>query len=427
MEVTYRVKGIHCASCELIIEKGISGLEGVNSAEVSRANGTVKIDYAKIAPTTAELNHLFEKQGYSFSEESFQENHNFLPYLFALAAIAIFLLLEKFGLSSRFSIGGTSSLLTFFAFGLVAGASSCAALVGGLVLSLSKQWSELGYSGKVGRFEPHLLFNLGRIVAYGILGLILGYVGESLKFSPSIYAVAVVLVSIIMVILALQMLGVKAINLSLPKKITRKITKERKAAPLLTGALTVFLPCGFTIMAEGAAVLSGGYSQGMLIMALFALGTAIPLLLIGAFSATMLGSKFSEGFMRAAGVLIIFFVAYNLNVQFNIIRLSEKSLGSSSVSSSAPVQYLSAEYSEGTDIVPNTFKVKAGEPVEMVINVHDDAYGCMGSIMVEGLYEKPQLLRKGRTIIMNFTPSKPGDYQITCAMGVVRGSIEVVE
>lgn len=32
---------------------------------------------------------------------------------------------------------------------------------------------------------------------------------------------------------------------------------------------------------------------------------------------------------------------------------------------------------------------------------------------------------KGKKIIMEFTPQKPGTYKITCAMGVPRGVINV--
>ncbi|MBM6691390.1 hypothetical protein H9X75_10165, partial [Fusobacterium mortiferum] len=58
----------------------------------------------------------------------------------AIGIIALFLLLDRLGISGLLNINSKSSILTFFGFGLLAGLSSCAALVGGIVLSMSKQW-----------------------------------------------------------------------------------------------------------------------------------------------------------------------------------------------------------------------------------------------------------------------------------------------
>jgi plastocyanin domain-containing protein len=82
-------------------------------------------------------------------------------------------------------------------------------------------------------------------------------------------------------------------------------------------------------------------------------------------------------------------------------------------------------YTKEHDIAPNTFTVRKGEKVHMEINPSDTATGCMSEIMIPGLWDKPQPLVKGKKIIMEFTPQKPGAYKITCAMGVVRGVINV--
>ncbi len=82
-------------------------------------------------------------------------------------------------------------------------------------------------------------------------------------------------------------------------------------------------------------------------------------------------------------------------------------------------------YTLSKDIAPNSFTVKTGEKVRFEINPTESGSGCMSSIMVPGLWEKPQPLIKGKKIVMEFTPQKPGAYKITCAMGVQRGVINV--
>lgn len=82
-------------------------------------------------------------------------------------------------------------------------------------------------------------------------------------------------------------------------------------------------------------------------------------------------------------------------------------------------------YTKAKDIAPNSFTVNTGERVRLEVNPTDTASGCMSEIMVPGLWNKPQPLVKGKKLVMEFTPQKPGAYKITCAMGVPRGVINV--
>ncbi|MCL5438891.1 MAG: sulfite exporter TauE/SafE family protein [Patescibacteria group bacterium] len=94
------------------------------------------------------------------------------------------------------------------------------------------------------------------------------------------------------------------------------------------------------------------------------------------------------------------------------------------VTAQGEVQLIKATYSADNDIVPNKFIVKANKPVKFEIEAKDDGNGCMGSVTVPGLTNKIEVFSKGQTITFDFTPSKPGIFNITCAMGV-RGQIEV--
>jgi plastocyanin domain-containing protein len=89
------------------------------------------------------------------------------------------------------------------------------------------------------------------------------------------------------------------------------------------------------------------------------------------------------------------------------------------------VKTFTLDYTKSKDIAPNAFNVRAGEKVRLEITPTDTAPGCMSDIMVPGLWEKPQPLVKGKKVVMEFTPQKPGAYKITCAMGVQRGVINV--
>jgi len=448
---TYYVKGMHCASCEVLIEKELLAFPRVRFADASLSNSQVNIGFKHERPGSERLNEIFKDNGYVFSDHPFpKESSNWLePILWVGIIIVIFILLIKFGLASLVSVNSKSSLGAFFAFGLLAGISSCAALIGGLVLSLSKQWLEMygQNAGLISKMAPHTLFNLGRLVSYALLGLVLGFLGERISFYPAITAVIILIVSGLMLVLALQMMGVKAFNrfrIALPKDLTGKIYAGEKTGgwfyPALMGFLTILLPCGFTIIAEGAAVLSGSPGRGFLIMFFFAVGTMIPLMAIGASSVKLGGNqKSSEVFLKTAGLLIIFFIIFNLNLQFGLVRylsgainafiapgnsIDSGILSNQDNSSTADqTQLVQAVYSDSQGLVPSVFNVGVGKLVRLEIEVQDNVYGCMSTILIPGLWDRPELMRKGKTVVMEFTVSRSGTFPLTCAMGVPWGTI----
>lgn len=341
-EHTYFVKGMHCASCEVLIEKKLLRIPGVKAVDASTAGGRAVIEFEGEKPAVATLNNIFQTDNYTFfespqvlkeekSETGGLANPTLIGFAIAMVIIVGFLLLDRLGISGLFNISSTSSLASFFGFGILAGLSSCAALVGGMVLSLSKQWNEL-YSPEdpsAKKLQPHILFNAGRILSYAVLGGVLGLIGSRLAFSFTFTAWLVIGISLLMVLLGCQMLGVTALRrfqIALPKGMTRKIADEKKFEgrymPFVMGAATFFIPCGLTITAQTVALLSGNAIQGALIMGFFALGTAPMLLLIG-FSSVKFFSKphVSLIFSRVAGFLVLFFALYNIWNQAGLLGL----------------------------------------------------------------------------------------------------------
>jgi sulfite exporter TauE/SafE len=125
--------------------------------------------------------------------------------------------------------------------------------------------------------------------------------------------------------------------------------------PFLMGAFTFFLPCGFTITAQGLALISGNAIQGALIMTLFALGTLPTLLFIGLSSVKFLQKPhLSEKFLKIAGVLVLFFALYNINFQLNVLGVSSLSdLGINSGRLSGGTKNNSAQSEEGLPPIVN--------------------------------------------------------------------------
>jgi len=452
-EHTYFVQGMHCASCEILIEKKLLELEGIKSVEAKASKGEVLIEYEGELPSAEKLNKIFKKENYVFSdrENEFSDGFNRKEFLITfgmgLLIILLFIGLIRLGLSGLINVNSSSSLITFFVFGLLAGISTCAALVGGLVLSMSKQWLELYPENEstITKLQPHFMFNAGRLVSYLILGAVLGAIGSKLQFSLKFTSILVIAVSVMMIFLALQMLGLKAFRkfqFTMPKFITRYIADESnfkgRYTPFLMGAFTFFLPCGFTITAQGLALISGSPIQGGLIMLFFALGTLPMLLAIGISSVSF--SKrhhLSFRFLKVAGFLLLFFALYNINSQFNVLGLSSfNDVGNKIIQPPnvkeegfAPIvngkQILKMEASS-SGYNPDYFKVKSGIPVRWEIKDIGTS-GCTNAVISRSLFDGPINLTPGQTSIKEFTPTKPGKYKFSCWMGMVSGLIEVVD
>ncbi len=447
-KITFFVQGMHCASCEILIEKKLLSLKNIQFVDAHLAKNQVDISYSVNQPSIEFLNKIFSQHGYRFSCKPFPVKQTKIRagkyLLIALGVIVLFILLEKSGLASFMAVSESSSLATFFIFGIMAGLSSCVALVGGLILSMSKKWYEL-YANSNSFWEkskPHLLFNSGRLLSYAFFGALLGTLGSKLQISLNYTAILVILVSMIMIFLALKMLGVESLkrfSFQLPKIITHKIADEKnfqgKIMPFILGALTFFLPCGFTITAQGIALISANVISGALIMFFFALGTFPILLIIGLTSVKfMQKTHLSSIFLKVAGILVLFFALYNINSQLNVLNLP-------SLSNIYPIY--NSDDGENIEIVkdndiqvikmdaysfkysPNFFQVKVDVPVRWEIT-DKGVSGCTNAIISPKLFDETVPISQKQTSVIEFTSRKTGKYKFSCWMGMVSGVIEVV-
>jgi len=447
-EHTYFVQGIHCASCEILIEKKLLELEGIKSVEAKANKGEVLVEYEGELPSTETLNKIFKKENYVFSDRKIEVSDGFnrkellITFGMGLLIVLLSIGLIRLGLSGLINVNSSSSLITFFVLGLLAGISTCAALVGGLVLSMSKQWEQ--------KFQPHVLFYTGRLISYAFFGAILGIIGKRLQLSLTFSSVLVLAVSIMMIFLAFQMFGFEAFRrfqITMPKFMVRKVADgagvQNNFTPFLLGAFTFFLPCGFTLTVQGLALLSGNPIYGGLMMFLFAFGTLPPLLLISFSSVKLLKNPhLSDKFLKIAAILVLFFAFYNINSQFNVLglpsfntlsirpvnKLQTSENNKVSVEGLSPIingkQVLKMKASSA-GYQPNYFKVQAGIPVRWEI---EDAgtSGCTNAIISRSLFEGEIPLTPGQVSVKEFTPEKPGKYKFSCWMGMMSGIIEVI-
>ena len=424
--LTLNVAGTHCRSCELMIENEVKKFPGVKSVIASSTDGIVKIEYQKSKPDVDVLNKLFKENNYKFSEGKINLTSSngdlFSSILIVGLLLLIFFFIQKTGLFASFNVSNTSFPIAFFPFGLLAGFSTCAALVGGLVLSLSQSWSKY-------KLIPVISFNLGRLIIFSLLGALLGYFGSFFRLSITVNIIITLAVSLLMSVLGLQMLDVKyfqKFSLALPKSFTGKFSSadkfQGKYLPFILGGLTFFLPCGFTLTTQSLALASGSPLTGALIMGFFALGTFIPLFLIGLTGTKITGNKTLS---QVAGLLLLVFALFNFKNQFNLISFAPKNNSQNNVATTSEVAILKMNAS-ATGYTPNSFIVKAGQKVRWEIT-DTGTSGCTNGVIARSLFDGVINLVPGTTSVKEFTaPTTPGTYRFSCWMGMITGTIEVI-
>ena len=220
-----------------------------------------------------------------------------------LTCLFLFFLLQKSGILNL-GIGGETTPVTSFIIGIIASLSSCLAIVGGLVLSLS---AKITQNNNGSNKKPFILFHIGRLFGFAILGGILGLIGKAIEINFIFSAILGLIASSVMIMLGLNLLGVfTKSKITLPSNIFsffRKVEHD-SWAPLLIGLGTFFLPCGFTQSMQIAALSSGTFASGFLIMFSFALGTLPVLALLSFGSVSFAHSKYAPLFFKSTGVVV---------------------------------------------------------------------------------------------------------------------------
>src|SRR5215211_2118834 len=360
--------------------------------------------------------------------------------------------------------GALSQLIVAFVTGLTTGGLSCLAVQGGLLASSLAHQIEQDYLEQAAEAlrkkqrgkknlpppqprsntaTPILLFLAAKVVAYTLLGALLGLLGSYLTLSPATRAILMILVGVFMLGNALRMFNIHAIfryfSIEPPKFITRYIRRTAKGTdtftPLFLGALTVFIPCGVTQAMMAAALGTGSMVMGAALMFAFTLGTS-PVFFIVAYLTTELGARLEKFFMRfvAAVVLILGLVTVNSGLNILGSPLSFQNLTHSLLSSNnrpestaqAP-QPAAAEdevvlYVQNEGYFPQTLSAPAGKDLTLNL-ITDQTYSCSRDFVIPAL-DYYELLPDTGTVKVNIPAQEKGSTLFfTCSMGMYTGQI----
>jgi sulfite exporter TauE/SafE len=210
------------------------------------------------------------------------------------------------------------SLFSLFLAGLLGG-GHCLGMCGGMVAAFSLHLPEKKY------FIFLLGLQVGRLMSYVMVGMIMGLLGSTLYWSRLI-AVQLILQS--MAALILLLLGLYLAGFSHKIRTIEKIGIPvwRVIRPFLhrflplrslwqtlpAGFLWGGLPCGLVYTAAISALASASYWDGLLCMLAFGIGTLPNLLFMGAFAGQIRTYWQKKGVKCVSGLLIITFALLQL-------------------------------------------------------------------------------------------------------------------
>jgi sulfite exporter TauE/SafE/copper chaperone CopZ len=446
------VAGMTCRSCENRIARHVSKIPNVEQVRASAVHGRVEITSTAPIPTVA-VAKAIRAAGYELGRTSWltPDPDVWLTAIFGIVLVGgLAVLASVTGLADLASGVGDlteGGILIALLLGLAAGVSTCAALVGGLVLALSAAFetrrtaSGAGDVPIVARMRPALVFIAGRIAGYGVLGAALGALGASVTMPPQLTAALMIGVALVMTVLGTRLTGlsprIATWSPTLPMGLGRRLGladgaigsySDARAAGL--GAASFFLPCGFTQAVQIYALSTGSPLLAGATLAVFALGTAPGLLALAGLP-VVVPRTWRPTLMRLVGVVVVGFAIVNGTAG---LRLSGITLpfGVPSVAAAAPptgtitdgIQTLTT-YQNVDGYSPTNVSIYAGIPTRWTIQSTSTS-SCAASLVVPGLGMTVRRLHKGANTI-DLPALGAGRIGYSCAMGMYGGSITIVE
>ena len=465
-----------CINCKKAIENGLGNITGVESVSVNYKTGKCEITIDTGLVGWKDIFNAIENLGYTVGNNKKTDLINIVSIVVIIVSLYYFL--EQTGLLNLLNFekvaDSTMGFGMLFVIGLMTSVH-CIAMCGGINVSQC-----LSENKKFSGLYP-VMYNLGRVVSYTVIGFVLGFAGmlfgtgENLGVSSIIQGLIKSFAGIYMVIMGVNMLGfvpqIKRLTFHLPNFIGK--FRVKNSQPFVVGLLNGFMPCGPLQSIQLVALATGNPFTGGLSMFAFSLGT-VPLMLGLGSLVSVLGKRFTDRMMTVGAILVtvmglamvsqgasltgmiksenlmvivvmLAFMCIVENINFNKRQVKTVSLMIILFIGIFTSRFMAINYvsendessyhmENGVQVVESqlasgkypSIKVKKDVPVRWIINAPDGSInGCKYKIYINS-YGIEHTFQKGENII-EFTPTKSESIGYSCWMGMIKGNINVVE
>lgn len=174
---------------------------------------------------------------------------------------------------------------------------------------------------RVVSIAPQLVYNLGRVISYSLIGAVAGFIGATTVISRDIQDIVSIVLGTIMILFALAQLGIfRGLLKGAGKKggngmITNFLTGITRSAGLdsrfILGLMTPLLPCGLLYGMAMVAAATLSPIAGAATMGAFAIGSIPALVAAGLLSGVigsrirLFGTRFAVLLLMIMGILTI--------------------------------------------------------------------------------------------------------------------------
>ena len=423
-KIYVKIEGMHCGHCEEVIRNTLLSIKNIKEVNFDGFIACItyvgKLKYEEIIRLITDKGYIAKEDYISEDIELLKDNIKLKEFLLIFSFIILLFCLsyQIFGFNIFNIIPTIDSSITYgmlFITGLLT-SIHCISMCGAINLM-----AVVNNSSKRSLKRP-VLYNLGRVVSYTLLGGIVGFLGSILLVSQKVSGIIILVASIVMFLMSLSMLGIIKLN-------TIKLFKYRinSRNPFVIGLINGFMPCGPLQAMQVYALSTGSFIKGAISMLLFGLGT-VPLMLFAGVVLNLVRGKGKIIINKVASVFILLLSMVMFNrglLAFNVDVFKGfhdyDNFTASIIKEDYQLIEINLSYDNYEDII-----LQKGIPVKMIIHVDESHLtGCNNELVIDEFGIK-QELKVGENII-EFTPTKEKTITYTCWMNMINNTIKVID
>jgi len=227
----------------------------------------------------------------------------------------------------------TVDILSIITIAFLGSFGHCIGMCGGIVIAYSstkvqQKWNKLEQS------SAHLLYSLGRVVTYSILGAVFGSIGAVITFSNTANGTLLLVAGVVMILAGFSLLGKLKFLTLIEHSVSKSswyqnsfkalLSGDTLASFFLLGMLNGLLPCGFVYFFAITAASTADPLYGAFVMAIFGISTIPAMFSLGFFVGIFKQSGLRNIMIKLAAISVLLYGGYTIYNGYNYIITKEK-------------------------------------------------------------------------------------------------------
>ena len=229
----------------------------------------------------------------------------------------------------------TVNILTIISIAFLGSFGHCIGMCGGIVVAYSTIKIS-PQSSKVTQSVAHLLYSLGRVLTYSVLGAMFGYLGGVVTYSNNANGALLIFAGIVMILAGLSLMGkIKFLTIiehsfsssSAYKNAFKSVLNSKSNLSFFVlGMLNGLLPCGFVYFFAITAASTADPLYGAMVMAIFGLSSVPAMFGLGFLTSLSSATSFRNMMMSLSSIAVILYGAYTIYNGYEYINNPIKTL-----------------------------------------------------------------------------------------------------